>query len=137
MRLVLDTNVLLAAFLSRGACHDLLEHVQQQHQIVLSAFILEEFSAKLAGKFRVPEPVIEAATQLLTATAELVDPVALATPVCRDPDDDWILATAQTGSCGCLVTGDRDLLAIGAYAGFRILAPAEFWRFEAEHPRES
>ena len=57
MRLVLDTNVLLAAFLSRGACHDLLEHVQQQHQIVLSAFIPEEFSAKLSGKFRVPEPV--------------------------------------------------------------------------------
>jgi predicted nucleic acid-binding protein len=105
--LVLDTNVLLAAFLSRGACHDLLEHVQQQHQIVLSAFIPEEFRSKLAGKFRVPVPVIEAATQLLTATAERVDPVPLATPVCRDGDDDWILA------------------------------PAEFWRFEAEGPEGS
>ena len=132
MRLVLDTNVLLAAFLSRGSSHDLLEHAQQHHQIVLSAFILEEFSSKLAGKFRVPGPVIDSATQLLTATAELVVPVPLAAPVCRDPDDDWILATALAGACGCLVTGDKDLLAIEEHAGCRILAPAAFWRFEAD-----
>jgi putative PIN family toxin of toxin-antitoxin system len=132
--LVLDTNVLLAAFLSRGACHDLLEHVQQHHQIVLSAFILEEFRSKLAGKFRVPEPVTEAAIALLTTAAELVEPLSLASPVCRDPDDDWILATALTGCCRCLITGDKDLLALREHGGFRILAPVEFWRFEAERP---
>jgi putative PIN family toxin of toxin-antitoxin system len=129
----LDTNVLLAAFLSRGACHDLFEHAQQHHhQIVLSAFILEEFSFKLAGKFRVPGPVIDAATQLLTATAERVVPMPLAAPVCRDQDDDWILATALAGACRCLVTGDKDLLAIGEHDGCKVLAPATFWRFEAD-----
>lgn len=132
MKLVLDTNVLLAAFLSRGACHDLLEHAQQHHQIVLSAFVLEEFRSKLASKFRIPEPVIEAALSLLMVAAEIVEPMPLASAVCRDVDDDWILATALAGSCSCLITGDKDLLALGEHAGIRILAPVEFWRFEAE-----
>jgi uncharacterized protein len=132
VKLVLDTNVLLAAFLSRGACHGLLEHAQQHHQIVISALILEEFSSTLAGNFRVPEPVIKAATLLLTATAELVEPMPLAAQVCCDRDDDWILATALAGSCCCLFTGDKDLLAIGEHAGCRILAPAAFWHCEAE-----
>jgi putative PIN family toxin of toxin-antitoxin system len=136
VKLVPDTNVLLAAFLSRGACHDLLEHAQQHHQIVISAFILEEFRSKLAGKFGVPEPVIEAATLLLTSAAELVVPVSLAAQVCCDRDDDWILATAPAGSCCCLGTGDKDLLAIGEHAGCRILAPAAFWRFEADRAED-
>jgi putative PIN family toxin of toxin-antitoxin system len=111
--LVLDTNGLLAAFLARGACHDLLEHCQRHHQIVLSAFILGEFRAKLTGKFRVADPAIKAAVALLRGAAEVVEPQPLPQPICRDADDDWILATALNGSCDVVVTGDKDLLAIG------------------------
>jgi uncharacterized protein len=89
---------------------------------------------KLAGRFRVPGTVTEAASQLLTAKAELVVPVPLVAAVCRDPDADWILATARAGACIWLVTGDRDLLATGEHAGCRILAPAAFWRSEADQP---
>lgn len=131
MRLVLDTNVLLAAFLTRGSCHELLEHCQRHHQIVLSAFILGEFQGKLTGKFRVAAAAIVAAVELLRDAAEMVDPVPMTPPICRDSDDDWILATALAGHCVAVVTGDKDLLAIGEVAGIKILAPAEFWRFEA------
>lgn len=54
MRLVLDTNVLLAAYLSRGHCHELVEHCARQQTLVTSAFILNEFREKLVGKLRVP-----------------------------------------------------------------------------------
>jgi putative PIN family toxin of toxin-antitoxin system len=43
MKVVLDTNVLIAAFITRGSSSDLLEHCIRQHEIVTSEFILDEF----------------------------------------------------------------------------------------------
>ena len=47
-------------------------------------------------------------------------------PVCRDPDDDNILALVVAGGCKFLVTGDEDLLVLGQWNGVRILRPREF-----------
>jgi putative PIN family toxin of toxin-antitoxin system len=131
VRLVLDTNVLLAAFLSRGVCHDLLEHCEREHQGITSEFILREFQDKLLEKFRVPPAKASAAVALLEAHMERITPAALAAPVCRDPDDDWVLATAVEGACTCIVTGDKDLLVLEDYKGIRILSPSDFWDFES------
>ena len=68
---------------------------------------------------------------MLRSRMELVEPVPLGAPVCRDPDDDWVLATAVAGTCECIVTGDKDLLSLGEYRGVRILAPSAFWNYEA------
>lgn len=131
MRLVLDTNVVLAAFISRGVCHELLEHCEREHTMVVSGFILEEFREKLVGKFDVPPSKAREATVLLRSRMESVEPVPLEAPVCRDPDDDWVLATAVAGTCECTVTGDKDLLSLGEHRGIRILAPNTFWSYEA------
>lgn len=40
MKLVLDTNVLIAALIARGICADLLEHCVLSHTIVVSEFRL-------------------------------------------------------------------------------------------------
>jgi uncharacterized protein len=50
----------------------------------------------------------------------------LAKPVCRDPDDDWVLATALAGQAQAIVTGDADLLDLGAFQGVAILSPRQF-----------
>ena len=131
MRLVLDTNVLLAAFIARGVCHELLEHCEQEHELVTSAFILGEFQEKLVAKFKVPEPRARAAQHLIRSRSEVVEPVALAESVSRDPDDDWVVATAVAGRCACIVTGDKDLLSLNEYSGIQIVAPRDFWRYEA------
>lgn len=52
--------------------------------------------------------------------------------VCRDADDDHVLATARTGECACIVTGDKDLLVLDAYDGVAIVSPRDFWAFEAQ-----
>ena len=46
--------------------------------------------------------------------------------MCRDPDDDNILAAAESGKCDCIITGDKDLLVLKAYKGIDILNPREF-----------
>ena len=132
MRVVLDTNVLLAAFVAQGTCHDLLEHCQREHHLVTSAFILQEFEDKLKGKFKVPTEKAFVATSLLRGSAELVTPVPLHPQVCRDRDDDWVLATARAGRVDCIIAGDKDLLSLGSFDGIPILLPGHFWRHEAE-----
>jgi putative PIN family toxin of toxin-antitoxin system len=131
MRLVLDTNVLIAAFVSRGVCHELLEHCERLHSIVSSEFLLLEFENKLLGKFKVPREKAAAAASLLRSKMEVIEPAALDPPACRDPDDDWVLATARSGDCECIVTGDKDLLVLDPFGRIRILAPGAFWTYEA------
>jgi len=41
MKFVLDTNVLIAAFISSGTCHEILEHVIRNHELALSDFIVK------------------------------------------------------------------------------------------------
>ncbi|HEX9670444.1 MAG TPA: putative toxin-antitoxin system toxin component, PIN family [Thermoanaerobaculia bacterium] len=47
-------------------------------------------------------------------------------PACRDPDDDWVLATAVAGEAEVIVTGDGDLLDLRSYRGIAILSPRAF-----------
>jgi len=84
VKIVLDTNVLIAAFISRGICADLLEHSVRTHELVTSDFILNEFLEKLTGKFKFPLEEAEAAAELLLAKMAIVKPVELPSPVCRD-----------------------------------------------------
>lgn len=57
-------------------------------------------------------------------------PAVLFERVCRDADDNNVLAAALSGNCVCLVTGDRDLLVLGQYQKIAILAPASFLQYE-------
>ena len=132
MRLVLDTNVLLAAYLTRGVCHELFEHCERSHRIVTAEILLREFESKLLRKLKVPPPKASAAVALIRSQTELAKPLPFDKPVCRDPDDDWVLATALSGDCECIVTGDKDLLVLTPFAGISIIAPGAFWRYESE-----
>ena len=130
MKVTLDTNVLVAAFISRGVCHDLLEHIIRQHHVVSSAFILAEFRRVLVEKIRVPIPKVDAAEKLIRARAMLVTDVALDERASRDPDDDWIPSVAESSESDCLVTGDDYLLSLGDFQGIPILRPSDFWEFD-------
>lgn len=48
------------------------------------------------------------------------------TPACRDPFDVPFLQLAIAGRAQCLVSGDKDLLALAGQTKFAIVPPAEF-----------
>lgn len=130
MRIVLDTNVLIAAFIARGTCHHLLEYCINHHDLVLSEFILDEVREKLIVKFKCKPEVADETVNLLRSQVELVSATPLDRLVCRDADDDNILAAAVAGSCVCIITGDKDLLALKRFQGIDILSPGDFQGYE-------
>ena len=112
MRILLDTNVLIAALIARGVCHQLLEHCVRNHELVTSEFILNELREKLVEKFNYSAQVADEVIGLLRSRMEVALATVLDAPVCRDPDDDNVLAAALAGDCAAIVTGDNDLLVL-------------------------
>jgi predicted nucleic acid-binding protein len=55
----------------------------------------------------------------------MLDPPPLPMPVCRDPDDDKILALARAAQADVIISGDKDLLTLGSFQAIRILTPAD------------
>ena len=125
MRLVLDTNVLIAAIAADGLCRDLVRRRVRSHELCTSEALLKELASTLRRKFGAnPADIPLLAEYRLRAT--LVRPSALPAPVCRDPDDDLVLATATIAHAHIIVTGDADLLVLKKHEGIPILSPRQF-----------
>lgn len=131
LRLVFDTGVLLSAFIARGVASDLLMHLLAAHEVFIGSFIRDEVEEKLRERLGYPEADVVAVLAFLDRMAVHVDAGPLHRPVCRDPDDDYVLAIAIAASADCLITGDKDLLVLEELDGIPIIAPRDFWAFEA------
>lgn len=131
MKVLLDTNVLVAAFVARGQCHELLEHCVRSHRLITSEHILDELERVLRTKLGFPPATVEEAVDLVAGEAVVASSPTLEGPVSRDPEDDRVLAAAAAAGCDCLVTGDQDLLVLGSFREIPVLEPSAFWEFEA------
>ena len=125
MRVVFGTNVLVAGVVAEGLCHEILEIHVPQHEPILSGPLWDELVEKLDVKFDLQADALPILT-LYRRHATWTDAPPLGEPVCRDPDDDWVLATAIAGEAEAIVTGDEDLLCLGEYEGILILTPRQF-----------
>jgi putative PIN family toxin of toxin-antitoxin system len=128
VRVVLDTNVFVASVVADGLCRDLVRVRVRPHTIITSEPLLDELRTTLRVKFKAdPDklPLLSA----LGEQAEIVAPASLGERVCRDRDDDVVLATAVAGKADIIVTGDDDLLALKKFRGIRILSPRKFLEF--------
>ena len=133
MRVLLDTNVLVAALVARGTCSDVLEHCVRQHDVITSQPLLDELAEVFERKFQQRRVDVRGALQLFAAKFVVVVPGELEPPTCRDRDDDVVLATGLAGRCAAIVTGDQDLLILDPFRDIRVLAPSTFWQWESEH----
>ncbi len=127
MRVCLDTNVLVAAFATRGLCADVFRTVVAEHELVVGEVILTELRRVMKTKLRLPDDRLDAVEAVLAAFSSVPKPRHPSPIEVRDPTDRWILATAVAGGAEVLVTGDQDLLAVQGAAPIPILAPRAFW----------
>ena len=125
MRVLLDTNVVLSAILTDGPPRALLTSVLRgERELVTSPFLLDELEELLVRKFGFSADAARATRAELEALARVVHPTAIPN-VCRDEDDNHVLAAAVAGAAQLLVTGDHDLRALGGHEGIPIVTPAE------------
>ena len=131
MRAVIDTNVLLSGLLWHGAPHVLLEHVRAGTLgLVSSPALLAELELVI-GRVKFDVILTSANTSRENAVAEawqlaeVIEPPPLAVPVCRDPDDDAVLALALAAQVDLIVSGDDDLLALMHFQNIPIATPAQ------------
>jgi putative PIN family toxin of toxin-antitoxin system len=127
MRVVLDTNVIVAAFATKGLCLDIFEVCLLDHSIIISEYILLEVKEKLIDKIHLPQSSANDIVNYLRDQAEVVIPEELHESVCRDKDDMNIIGTALSGNARFIITGDNDLLSLEKYKNVEILTPREFW----------
>jgi putative PIN family toxin of toxin-antitoxin system len=125
VRLVLDSNVWLAALTTDGACRHLWRTVQHDSIVCVSAHILNEIEEKLHLKFGFHSRHAHLLTLFVARHCEAIKIIS-AVSICRDPADNSILATAQDGNCSHLITGDKDLLVLKCFENISIITPREF-----------
>lgn len=131
MRLVLDTNVLVSAFLWKGVPGRLIELAGEGDiQLYTSRALLDELADVLHRK-KLAKPVQTTgltATELVKQYQRLAYRVTarqFTKQITRDADDDAVLACAIAAKADLVVSGDRDLLVLKAFRSVPIITPAE------------
>jgi putative PIN family toxin of toxin-antitoxin system len=128
---VFDTNIFLRALINPKGINARLVASLDRFVLVSSPSILEEVAEVLSR----PELLIAKSIRKLDAErivsllrqSPMISPT-VKVAVCRDPDDNKFLEAAIAAKATYVVTGDKDLRAIGEYEGVKIRYPAEFLR---------
>lgn len=127
MKVVLDTNVLLAGIATHGLCEGLLAILFRDHRIILSEHILDELAEHYVGKFKATPQQVSFVVSSLRSQCEVISPDEFTLTDFDDPDDLPILGTATAAHADYLVTGDKDLLELKSFQGIAILSPRQFY----------
>ncbi|HOQ43637.1 MAG TPA: putative toxin-antitoxin system toxin component, PIN family [Smithellaceae bacterium] len=124
----MDTNVLIAAFLTEGLCSGLMIRARKQaFSLVLCDEIINEFEGILRRKFKIPPADISEISALVSeAATEIIHGLSSIPDVCRDSSDNTIIACAVDAQAGYIVTGDEDLLILKKYKDIEIINPRNF-----------
>lgn len=130
MKVLFDTNILVAAFSSEGLCSKLLGRANLgDFELYLCPFILKELRRNLKIKIYLSKVEMTEVFSLLKEISIIVDPRKLGvrvSGVCRDEDDDNVIACALAANVDYIVTGDKDLLVLGSHKGIKIISPRQF-----------
>jgi uncharacterized protein len=128
MKVVLDTNVIVAALAAQGLCSILFE-LCLKHEIYASAELYKEIEEALREKAKMPSKVIRDTLNTLKRDLKSVHTVSVPRDACRDSKDLHVLGLAVSAQADVLVTGDQDLLVLKEFQGIPILSPREFYTF--------
>ena len=125
-RVVLDTNVLVAAHFNPGSASNKILDLCQRKKLVLvlTSHILKEFSlilhnisARKSFRKRMDKIISQA---ILIKRAPRVNVVT------EDPEDNKFLSCALAGKVDYIITSDRHLLVLRKFREIKIVKPVQF-----------
>jgi putative PIN family toxin of toxin-antitoxin system len=123
VRVVLDTNILISAFVFPGGAPEFVYRaaIQLRIELVTSPVLLAEFGRVLSGKFGWDPAMAEEAVRQIARIGTIVRPKRHLSVIEADPDDDRVLDAAVAGEADTIVSGDRHLIRLARWEGIRIL----------------
>lgn len=131
MKFILDTNVLVAALIWGGKPYDIFKlSTQTPNETWTSPLLLEELHRALG--YAKLKPYLDSRhlnRQQIFNQITLVVHIAIDMPlkvrICRDPDDDIVLACAMSAQVDYIVSGDKDLLVLKVFENIPIVTAAQ------------
>jgi len=135
MRIVLDTNVLVAGLLSPfGPCGEIVRMVSSgEVTLALDARILTEYQEVLARpKFKFDRDKVTTILDLIEHRGAVVASSPLLNPL-PDPDDEPFLEIAIAARVATLVTGNHVHFPTESCQGETVLSPTEFLMFYRQY----
>jgi len=132
MRVVVDTNILVSYLIThRPPIAEIIDvHLARgDFRLLTSHVLLKELDRVL--QYPRLRRYYDAETRirfvaLIVALSEIVDLPDEVPRICRDPDDDWVIACAVAGEADLIVSGDRDLLDLEQVGDIPILSARQF-----------
>jgi putative PIN family toxin of toxin-antitoxin system len=129
LRVVLDTNVLVSGLAYPQSIPGRILSVWRRGgvDLILSRYILDEMVRVLPRLKRItlnPTEIRDLADSFMFL-AEVVEPDGEVDKTLRDELDQQVLGTLRAAKADYLITGDKDLLALGGR--YSIVTPAAFW----------
>lgn len=129
MRIVLDTNIFISAFLSKhGTPRQALEFAARNTILLFSPETREELHTKILSKkfdSRGSVENRERFTKALFTIGTMIVP-SNTFDACRDKRDNKFLDLTVAGRADYLVSGDKDLLVLNPFQGIPILNAVDF-----------
>ncbi len=133
MKIVLDTNVLVSAFLSpHGVPARILKYLKQEaFELLISEEILHEYAVALQydrvkKMHKLTDEQIIRVLEDLKSTATFVKPTISLTVVASDPDDNKFFECALEGGAQFIVSGDMSVQAVKHYQEIQVFSPTLF-----------
>jgi putative PIN family toxin of toxin-antitoxin system len=123
-----SNNVVASAIFFGGRPRKLLEKLLLGE---LTAFVSPEIVEEYHGTIqrlqeKYPQKRVNVPLTQIVTSCRLIEPKTVVR-VCRDPDDDKFIACAVDSRSLYIVSGDRDLLAVGSYQDVEIVTVSDFF----------
>lgn len=127
MRVVLDTNIFISAFMFPGGRAEaaLSKAIEGEVQLIISKPLIHEVLNVLSRKFNRDAEELARVAVYLSELGKVVQPKRTLS-VLRDEPDNRILECAVTGHADVIVTGDQAMLELGKYKDVRIVSLRDF-----------
>ncbi len=139
LRIVVDTNLWISFIISKR--YDALDSMlySQRVRLLFSIELIEEIEATIAKPKLKKHLSGNALQEMLIAFDSYIDLITVESEVaiCRDPNDDFLLALAKDGKADYLLTGDNDLLSIGRFEKTSITTFTDFIKISNRKKKSS
>lgn len=126
-----DTNTLVSGTtVSQGPIADVINAwINDDVEMITSELLIDELSSTLRKPYftsRLSEKQIKSFIDIVRERATIT-PITTSIPtISKDPDDNIVLATAESGKASYVVTGDHQLQDIKQYKKIIIVSPRKF-----------